>query len=55
MEKLRVYCDWSKNSEMHLRAIDVMRAWHECIKDQVKAEYLGVPAGGQWAPIEANQ
>ncbi len=34
------YTGWSKDSEQYRKMIDILETFYECVKDQVKAEYL---------------
>ena len=34
------YTGWSKDSEPYRKMIDILETFYECVKDQVKAEYL---------------
>ena len=34
------YTGWAKDSEQYRKMIDILETFYECVKDQVKAEYL---------------
>jgi len=39
-ELLREYTGWAKDSATYLGMVDLLNTFHECVRDQVKAEYL---------------
>ena len=34
------YTGWAKDNEQYKKMIDILETFYECVKDQVKAEYL---------------
>ena len=39
-ERMTKYTGWAKDSEQYRKMIDILETFYECVKDQVKAEYL---------------
>jgi len=39
-ERMTKYTGWAKDNEQYRKMIDILETFYECVKDQVKAEYL---------------
>ena len=39
-ERMTKYTGWAKDNEQYKKMIDILETFYECVKDQVKAEYL---------------
>jgi len=41
MDKMSAYAQWQEGTKEHYHLKDVLNTFHECIKDQIVAEYIG--------------
>ena len=39
-ERMTKYTGWAKDNVQYKKMVDILETFYECVKDQVKAEYL---------------